>query len=136
MVPYVREIARLCAAQLVVLHCFDLVQGYNLAGRLDATGDSERSPIPYTASGRKTPDQENEHLQTFVREQFPDISAARSWKTVTPPHHSRGCETRRHRPHHDADQRVWHIPPLLLGSVTAKVLHDASCAVFTGVHAL
>ena len=25
---------------------------------------------------------------------------------------------------------------LLLGSVTAKVLHDASCAVFTGVHAL
>jgi hypothetical protein len=52
MVPYVQEIARLhtAQAQLAVLHSFDVVKVYNLAGRFDPMGESKPPPIPYVPS--------------------------------------------------------------------------------------
>lgn len=137
MVPYVREMARLCAAQLAVLHCFDLVQGYNLAGLPDWSGESKCSPVPYTASAARLRDREAERLQTFVREQFPDIKCRAIVEDGDPATVIHGVAQR------DGIDLIM-MPTrgfgtfrrLLLGSVTAKVLHDVSCAVFTGVHAL
>jgi hypothetical protein len=64
MVPYVGEIARLhtAQAQLAVFHSFDVVKGYNLAGRLDPTGESKPSPIPYVPSLARLREQAEEHL--------------------------------------------------------------------------
>jgi hypothetical protein len=73
MFPYVREMAQLCAAQVAVLHSFDVVRGYNLAGHLDSGAESEPSPIPYVPSVARLREQEDEHLRTFVREQFPGL---------------------------------------------------------------
>jgi nucleotide-binding universal stress UspA family protein len=135
MVPYVREMARLCIAQVSVLHSFNLVQGYNLAGHLDPTGESYPSPIPYTPSVKRLREQQEESLHAFGREQFPDIKCRVIMEDGDPAsviHRvaqrngidlimmpTSGCGTFRR---------------LLLGSVTAKVLHDVSCAVFTSAH--
>lgn len=135
MVPYVREMARVCAAQLTVLHSFDLVRGYNLAGRLDAMGESERSPIPYTAPVAKLRDREAAHLPTFVREQFPDMKCSAIMEDGDPAAIIHAVARR------DGIDLIM-MPTrglgtfrrLLLGSVTAKVLHDVDCAVFTSVH--
>ncbi len=137
MVPYVREMARLCAAEVAVLHSFDVVRGYNLAGHLDPRAESEPSPIPYVPSVARLREQEEEQLRTFVREEFPDIECRTIMEDGDPAAVIHGVAQR------DGIDLVM-MPTrglgafrrLLLGSATAKVLHDVSCAVFTTVHEL
>ena len=135
MVPFVREMARLCRAQLSVLHSFDIVQSYNLAGHLDPTGESYPSPIPYTSSVKSLRDRKEELLYLFGREHFPDIKCRMIMEDGDPATIIHGIAQR-------DDINLIMMPTrgtgtfrrLLLGSVTSKVLHDVSCAVFTTAH--
>jgi nucleotide-binding universal stress UspA family protein len=135
MVHYVREMAQLCAAQVAVLHTFDVVRGYNLAGHLVPGAESEPLPIPYVPSVARLREQEEEHLRTFAREQFPDIECRVIMEDGDPAAVIDGVAQR------DGTDLIM-MPTrglgtfrrLLLGSATAKVLHDVSCAVFTSVH--
>ena len=85
MVPYVREMTRVCAAQLAVLHSFDLVRGYNLAGRLDMTGESARSPVPYTASVAGLPMKKTRIFRRSFARDSPTSNAGSLWKTAIQP---------------------------------------------------
>ena len=96
------------------------------------TGESEPSPIPYVPSVARLRDQEEEHLQDFAREQFPDIKCRAIMEDGDPATIIDGVAQR------DGIDLIM-MPTrglgtfrrLLLGSATAKVLHDVSCAVFT-----
>lgn len=135
MVPYVREMAGLCAAQIAVLHSFNLVRGYNLAGHPGPTCEPDPVPIPYVPSVARLRDQEEEHLQEFAREQFPDLKCRVLMEDGDPATIIQEIAQR------DGMDLIM-MPTrgfgtfrrLLLGSATAKVLHDVSCPVFTTVH--
>ena len=137
MAPYVREMAHLCTAQVAVLHSFDFVRGYDLAGRLDPTGEFVPSPIPYDQWAARLRARREEQLRSFVREQFPQTVCRAIMEDGDAARIIHGVAQR------DGIDLIM-LPTkgsgifrsLLLGSVAAKVLHDVDCAVFTTVHEL
>jgi len=135
MAPYVREMARLFAAKVVVLHSFNFVQGYNLASRLDPACELAPLPVPYVSSVARLREQEAEQLHAFAREEFP----GEHYRTVM----SDGDPAAVIEAVAQRDGVDLIMMPtsgagifrrLLMGSATAKILHDVSCAVFTSVH--
>lgn len=76
MAPYVQELAGRFSAQVTVLHSFDRVRGYNLAGHFDSACESERLPITYGPSMGELRREEEEHLQTLIREQFQNVECS------------------------------------------------------------
>lgn len=135
MAGYVREMSRVCDAEVVLLYSFDAVQGYNIAAHLRVAGGSRYEPIPYAPSLRTLRAEKEEHLIEFACEQFDgwrcrtimeDGEAASIIQGVAQGNNTdlimmptSGAGTFRR---------------FLLGSITAKVLHDVDCAVFTTVH--
>lgn len=137
MVPYVRGMARLCTASVTVLHSFDFLRDYDLAGRLNAGWEFEASPLPYVPWVADLRGQKEERLREFAREQFPDLDCHTIMEDGDP-------ATVIHVVAERDGMDLVMLPTrgagpfrrLLLGSVTAKVLHDVSCAVFTTAHTL
>lgn len=135
MVPEVQDMARRCNAAVTVLHSFNLVKGHDLAGSLDAT--AEHTPLPYTPEIAELREQEEERLQSFARERLADAKYAVIMEDGDPAAIIRKIVER------DGMDLIM-MPTrgmgtfrrLLLGSVTAKVLHDIDCAVFTSAHEL
>ena len=137
MAPYVQETAVRCSAQVTVMHSFDLVRGYNLAGHFNAACETERLPIPYGPSMAKLRREEEEHLQTLIREQFPHVECSMIMEDGDPADVIQGVA---HRGRMDLimmpTRGIGTFRRVLLGSTTAKVLHDVDCPVLTSVHEL
>ena len=78
---------------------------------------------------------ETEAAQSYLTDKFNGLKVATcSGGGRCRPDHRRLCTGERHGLDHDADPRLRALPDITAGSVTAKVLHDTPCPVWTGVH--
>ncbi len=125
--PFVRQTAEKFDASLILLHAIDpvpLVMGFMEA--------SAAMPLPDFVEMRR---KQEESLKQFEQEMFPGMKLTRMLEDGEP-----GRVVRDTIRHHGADLVM--MPThghgafrrFLLGSVTAKVLHDVDCAVWTDVH--
>ncbi|HEY1755296.1 MAG TPA: universal stress protein [Bryobacteraceae bacterium] len=135
MVPYVKEMAHRFGSAVTVLNAFDLVPDYCLAPRTQDRCDLDPRSIPYTPVLQELRKRRENQLQEFSCMHFSGVEhtmrlvdgdpatviewVARIENTglIMMPTKGRGRFRR-----------------LLLGSATAKVLHDLSCLVFTSAH--
>jgi nucleotide-binding universal stress UspA family protein len=126
-IPYVKEMVKRMEAELILLHVVPLYPLPEVTG--DFMGTVPLLPVP--DDQRAT---EREALDKFANKYFPDTPAAR---VLYDGEAAQGVAAAAKQlgvslimlPTHGAGV----IRRLLLGSVTAKVLHDADCAVWTGV---
>ncbi len=125
--PFVRQTVEKFDASLILLHAIDPVP--LVMGSVEA---SAAMPIPDFVEMRR---RQEEHLKRFEQEMFPGMKLTRLLEDGEP-----GCVVRDAIRHHGADLVM--LPShghgafrrFLLGSVTAKILHDVDCAVWTDVH--
>lgn len=129
MVPYVREMAERFSATVTLLNAFDLVPGSFLAP------GSEPASIPYTPASQELRDQREQRLDEFSRAQFPCLAQTARIEDGDP---ATVIQWVAERENTDLimmpTKGLGRFRRLLVGSVTAKVLHDASCAVWTSAH--
>lgn len=124
LVPYVNEIARRYSSHLILLHALD--------GGLHFPGGSG----PLTESMENLRNLEEKRLRDFASSHFPDVAGVETLlETGDPATVIRGIVQHREiglvmMP----TKGLGTFRRLLLGSVTAKVLHDVQCPVWTGVH--
>lgn len=122
-------------ASVTVLNAFYMVRNYNLAPRLDDLVDSAPEAIPYTAELQALRDRREERLKEFARVHFSGIpwtstvvdgdpAAVIEWAAKHTQSELIMMPTR----------GLGRFRRLLLGSVTAKVIHDVDCPVFTSAH--
>ena len=128
MVPYVVEMARRFNATVTLLNAFNLVPDY-------IPGDSESAAIPYSPALRELRKQREKSLEELSQAHFSSVIrtprvedgdpvkviewVAQSENTdlIMMPTKGAGIFRR-----------------LLVGSITAKILHDVSCPVWTSAH--
>ncbi|MCX6599676.1 MAG: universal stress protein [Acidobacteria bacterium] len=129
VVPHVREMVRLDDAELTLIHVADpslLIFG--------ADGTAALKDVP---PWEELMAQEQVRLESFARNHFPDLTPQLVLKQGDP-----GTMIAREVAETGTDLLM--LPTrgyglfrrLLIGSVAAKLLHDVSCAVWTGVHGL
>lgn len=135
MVPYVAEIARRFSGTVTVLNAFNLIHDYNMAGRLESTFDSEPVSIPYTDAMQKLRTQRQNRLEEFSNSHFSSVGhKARMEDGDT------AMVIEWVAKHENTDlilmptKGFGRFRRLLLGSITAKVLHDVDCPVMTSAH--
>ena len=130
LVPHVREMAQRFSAAVTVLNAFNLVSDYGLAPH-----STERDAIPYMPAVQGLRKQLEDRLQEFARTQFPGVSVTALVEDGDP---AKVIEWAAQREHSDLimmpTKGLGRFRRLLLGSVTAKVLHDISCPVLTSAH--
>ena len=135
MVPHVTEMARRFNATVTVLNAFNLVDDYVLAPPLEGRSDLEPNEIPYSAALRELRNQRERRLQEFSRSQFPRLTQTAVIEDGDP---AMVIEWVAKRDNTDLimmpTKGFGRFHRLLLGSVTAKVLHDISCPLFTSTH--
>ena len=135
MVPSVREMGRRFGATVTVVNAFDLSPGYIREPVLEETFEVGLTGIPYTHDFQHLRNQRHLRLQEFSRTAFPDVihsvrledgepaaviqevAKSENVDLIMMPTKGTGLFRR-----------------LLLGSITAKVLHDVSCPVFMSAH--
>jgi len=121
--PHVIDIARHFDSEITLLHAFDLMAPY--------FDDVELGPGYRDELCRR----ETERLREFAEELFPpamvrfQVEAGEPGEVICHTVRRQGCDLVMLPTHGRGGFRR-----LLLGSVAAKVLHDVSCAVWTGVH--
>lgn len=134
-VPYVRDMARHFDCKVTLVHAFDVIPDYLLAPRFEVPGGPEPRGIPYTPAVQEMRDKRKHLLEQFAQTELGNTSydtviedgepvAVIEWAVrrvnadlVMMPTSGHGKFRR-----------------LLMGSVTAKVLHDLKCPVFTSAH--
>jgi len=135
MVPYVNEMAGRFGAKVIVLHAFDLVHECTLAPPLEASCEVGRTAIPYTPEFEKLRSERQDRLVEFARSQFPNIRPVTRIEDGDP---ARVIELIAQVENTDlivmATKGLGTFRRLLLGSITAKVLHDISSPVLTSAH--
>ena len=135
MVPYVTEMAQRFNATVTVLNAFNLVPDFSLAPSLPGALDSEPMAIPYTPNLQELRKQREQHLEEFARTQFPGLAHTARIEDGDP---AMVIERTAQRENTDLimmpTKGHGRFRRLLFGSVTAKVLHDISCPVFTSAH--
>lgn len=139
MVPYVVELARRFDATVTLLNAFNLVPDYSLAPRIEGGSGIESgsapAAIPYTPVYRELRKQREERLEEFSRERFSNIIRAARVEDGDP---ARAIEWVAQTGNIDLimmpTKGAGKFRRLLLGSITAKILHDMSCPVFTTAH--
>jgi nucleotide-binding universal stress UspA family protein len=129
MVPYVREMAGRFGATVTLLNAFDLVAGVFQVPGL------EPAAIPYTPAFQELRDQREQRLEEFSRVQFPGLACTRR---LADGEAAMAIQWVAERESTDLimmpTKGLGRFRRLLVGSVTAKVLHDARCAVWTSAH--
>jgi nucleotide-binding universal stress UspA family protein len=135
MVPYVREMAQRFGASVTVLNAVNIGPNYVLGPRFDPECQSGPVEVPYTADFQKLREERHARLRDFAREQ---LGVAHFTAKVMDGEPASVIEWVAEREEIDLIMMPTHglgkLRRLLVGSVTAKVLHDVSCPVFTGVH--
>jgi nucleotide-binding universal stress UspA family protein len=135
MVPSVIEMARRFDAAVTVLNAFNLVRDYSLSPSFENTGDAEPSAIQYSPALQKLRDQRERSLEEFARKQFSNVSHSVKIEDGDP---ALVIQWTVQRENTDLimmpTKGLGKFRRLLMGSVTAKVLHDVTCPVFTSAH--
>lgn len=135
--PYVTEMARQFNAKVTVLNAFNVVSDYPLAPNRKATHGpgSESIAVPYTPALRELRNQRERDLQEFARTYLARVS----WTArIEDGDAARVIEAVAQSENTDMimmpAKGLGRFRRVLLGSVTAKVLHDVSCPVWTSAH--
>jgi nucleotide-binding universal stress UspA family protein len=135
MVPLVREIAQRFDASVTVLNAFNLVRTYSLAPDVEGMSGVEPSAIPYTEALQELRDRRERRLEQFASTRFSGISHSTRIEDGDP---TLVIEWAARNDNADLimmpTKGMGKFRRLLLGSVTAKVLHDVTCPVLTSAH--
>jgi nucleotide-binding universal stress UspA family protein len=135
MVPSVIEVAKRFDASVTVLNAFNLVHEYNLAPDFEFTGDAEPPAIEYSPALQALRNQRGKQIEEFARAQFSGLRYSTRTVDGEP---ALVIDWAVQRENADLvmmpTKGLGKFRRLLMGSVTAKVLHDVSCPVFTSVH--
>jgi nucleotide-binding universal stress UspA family protein len=135
MVPDITALAQKFNATLVVLHAFNVVHGYNLAPSVDAPFAPEQDSIPYVPALRELRHIHERRLQEFASAHFSGIRTKMMIEDGDP---ATVIEWAAENEHADLitmpTRGLGRFRRMLLGSLTAKVLHDVDCAVYTSAH--
>lgn len=136
MVSYVTEMAQRFNATVTVLNAFNLVPDYPLAPQLGgARGRCSDNAVPYTPALRQLREQREQDLQEFSRTQLAGVG----WRArVEDGDPALVIEAVAQTENTDLimmpAKGLGRFRRLLLGSVTAKLLHDVNCPVWTNAH--
>lgn len=134
MAPAVGAIARKFDASVTVMNAFNLVQEVTLAPVCDDVTD-EPLPISYTPEFQTIRDEREVRLKQFANTHFGDFIRN---AVVIDGEPALAIEWMAKREQADLitmpTRGLGRFRRLLLGSVTAKVLHDLDCPVFTSAH--
>jgi nucleotide-binding universal stress UspA family protein len=135
MAPYAREMAERFHAHVTVVHACEFAPPYAMAPHLPGECEMDLGPIPYTPEFQQRREELQRRLEEFANTQFArlphtakiedgDPATVIEWMArrdeasiIVMPTTGRGRFRR-----------------LLLGSVTAKVLHDIPCPILTSAH--
>lgn len=135
MVPYVTEMAERFSANVTLLHAFDLVRDYVLTSSYEATCEPGYTAIPYTPAFEDLRNERQHRLEDFGRVQFPSVPHNLKIEDGDP---ATTIELVAQNENVDLivmpTRGLGRFRRLLLGSVTAKVLHDVRCPVLTSAH--
>ena len=122
-------------ATVTVLNAFNLVPDFILAPPHSGVFDAEPIAIPYTAEVQELRKQREQRLHQFSRAQFPRLTHTARMEDGDP---AMVIDWVAQRENTDLitmpTKGHGRFRRLLFGSVTAKVLHDISCPVFTSAH--
>ena len=135
MVPHVREIAQRFGAAITVLNAFELIPDYALPPRREDGCDTEAAINPYTPALQEVRKQREQRLKEFSCTQFPGLTQTARIEDGDP-----ATVIDWVAKHENTDLIVMptrgfgRFRRLLLGSITAKVLHDVICPVLTSAH--
>ena len=135
MAPTVNEMAQRFGAAVTVLHAFDLAPDYILIPRFEDSGENTPTAIPYTPEFQKLRSEREQRLEDFSHAQFPDVRATPRIEDGEP---AMVIDWVAQQENSDLimmpTKGLGKFRRLLLGSVTAKVLHDVKCPVLTSAH--
>lgn len=135
LAPDVIAIAQKFAASVIVLHAFELVPEYNLAPRVDAPFGPEPGEFPYVPSLQELREIREGRLREFVRSHLAGIEARTIVEDGDP---ARVIESVARQEKIDlvmmSTRGKGRFRRMLMGSLTAKVLHDVECPVYTSPH--
>jgi nucleotide-binding universal stress UspA family protein len=137
MVQDVSTMARRFEASVTVLHAFDEVREHDLAPRVDAPFGPEPGAVPYTPELKQLRAARQERLGEFVREHFSQsgIQARALLEDGDP---AKAIEWAAKQEQAAlvmmATQGKGALRQMLLGSLTARLLHDLDCPLYTSPH--
>ncbi len=137
MAPAVYTIARKFDASVTIMNAFNLVHDYDLSPHCDEVTNEPLPvlPVPYMPAFQELRNQRESRLQTFVNTHFRGVSGN---AVVVDGEPALAIEWLARREQSDLitmpTRGLGRFRRLLLGSVTAKVLHDLDCPVFTSAH--
>lgn len=135
MVPYVKEMAQRFSATVTVLHVFDLIRDNVLTSRYETMCEPGGISIPYTPAFEEVRKEREHRLEEFARDRFGGVRYVATVEDGDPATVIEGVAE-----NENADLIVMptrglgRFRRLLLGSITAKVLHDISSPVLTSAH--
>ena len=135
MVPCVAEIARRFGATVTVLNAFNRIHDYSMAAPLQDSFDSEPVSIPYTDELQELRTERQKRLEQFSNSHFSSVGHKARLEDGEP-----AMVIEWVAKHENTDlimmptKGFGKFRRLLLGSVTAKVLHDVDCPVMTSAH--
>ena len=129
------SMAQRFSATVTVLHAVNLVPEYDLGSCLETTCVSTRTPIPYTPEFRELRDERQRQLEEFAKNRFADVNHATKIEDGDP---AAVIECVAQRENVDLimmpTKGLGTFRRMLVGSVTAKVLHDVDYPIFTTAH--
>jgi nucleotide-binding universal stress UspA family protein len=137
MVGDVITMARRFSASVTLLHAFNIVHEHNLAPRVDAPFGPEPGAVPYIPALKELREVRQERLEEFVRTHFSESGLAIK---VMVDDGDPGLAIKWAAKQEQiglvmmATQGMGTFRRMLLGSLTAKVLHDLDCPVYTTSH--
>jgi nucleotide-binding universal stress UspA family protein len=134
MVPYVAEVAQRFNGIVTVLNAFDLIHDYGMMEHLGPS-DSERVSIPYTDAMQELRTQRQTRLEEFSSSRFSSVAHTARLEDGDPAMLIEWVAQRENAGLIMMPAKGFgRFRRLLLGSVTAKVLHDVDCPVITSAH--
>jgi nucleotide-binding universal stress UspA family protein len=135
MAPTANEMAQRFGAGVTVLHAFDLAPDYILMPRFEDSGENTPTAIPYTLEFLKLRREREQRLEDFSHAQFAAVQTKLRIEDGEP---ATVIDWVAQQENSDLimmpTRGLGKFRRLLLGSVTAKVLHDVECPVLTSAH--
>lgn len=136
LVPDVRAMAQKFSAPVIVLHAFNIVNQYNLAPRMEAPFGPEPGDVPYVHALLELRHVRQNRLNEFVRNHFAGIETRAIVEDGDP---ALAIDWIARQEHVGlvmiSTKGMGRFRRMLMGSLTAKVLHDLDCPIYTSPHA-